>query len=46
MVVLGVSAWIAVLAVYRFSGFPLPAPVLEGLRFQLNAAVPASFRPS
>lgn len=28
------AAWVAVLLVYRFSGFPLPAPVLEGIRFQ------------
>ena len=37
MVVIGIAAWIAILAVYRFSGFPLPAPVLDGIRFQLHA---------
>jgi hypothetical protein len=37
MVVVAVTAWIAILAVYRFSGFPLPAPVVEGLRFQMAA---------
>lgn len=38
MVVVAVSAWIAILAVYGFSGFPLPGPVLEGIRFQLHAS--------
>jgi 4-amino-4-deoxy-L-arabinose transferase-like glycosyltransferase len=43
MVVLAVAAWIAVLAVYQFSGFPLPAPVLEGIRFQANAGSAGEF---
>ena len=38
-----VSAWIAVLAVYQFSGFPLPGPVLEGIRFQANASSAGEF---
>ena len=42
-VVLGVAAWIALLAVYRFSGFPLPAPVLEGIRFQSHASSAGEF---
>jgi hypothetical protein len=43
MVVLAVGAWVALLAVYRFSGFPLPAPVLEGIRFQANASSAGEF---
>lgn len=43
LVVLAVAAWIALLAVYRFSGFPLPAPVLEGIRFQANASSAGEF---
>jgi hypothetical protein len=43
MVVLAVAAWIALLAVYQFSGFPLPAPVLEGIRFQANASSAGEF---
>ena len=38
MVVLAFGAWVAILAVYRFSGFPLPGPVLEGIRFQAAAS--------
>jgi hypothetical protein len=38
-----VTAWIAVLAVYGFSGFPLPAPVLEGIRFQAAASSAGEF---
>ncbi|MCC6849775.1 MAG: glycosyltransferase family 39 protein [Deltaproteobacteria bacterium] len=43
IVVLAVSAWVALLAVYRFSGFPLPAPVLEGIRFQARAGSAGEF---
>ncbi len=43
MVVLAVGAWVALLAVYQFSGFPLPAPVLEGIRFQANASSAGEF---
>ena len=43
MVVLAVSGWIVVLAVYQFSGFPLPGPVLEGIRFQANASSAGEF---
>jgi len=43
MLVLAVSAWVALLAVYQFSGFPLPGPVLEGIRFQANASSAGEF---
>lgn len=43
MVALGVATWIALLAVYRFSGFPLPGPVLEGIRFQSHASSAGEF---
>ncbi len=43
LVVLAVAAWVALLAVYQFSGFPLPAPVLEGVRFQANASSAGEF---
>ena len=42
-VLMAVSAWAAILAAYGFSGFPLPAPVLEGLRFQLAASSAGEF---
>jgi hypothetical protein len=32
------AAWLAVLAAYGFSGFPLPAPLIEGVRFQMAAS--------
>jgi hypothetical protein len=41
--VMGVSAWVAVLAAYGFSGFPLPAPLLEGIRFQVAASSAGEF---
>src|SRR5207244_3816675 len=40
---MAVTAWIAVLAVYRFSGFPLPAPVLAGIRFQVASSSSGEF---
>ncbi len=43
LVALAVVAWVALLAVYQFSGFPLPAPVLEGIRFQANAGSAGEF---
>jgi hypothetical protein len=43
MVVLAVGAWVVLLAVYQFSGFPLPAPVMEGIRFQANASSAGEF---
>jgi 4-amino-4-deoxy-L-arabinose transferase-like glycosyltransferase len=43
MIVLAVSAWVALLAVYQFSGFPLPAPVMEGIRFQAKASSAGEF---
>jgi hypothetical protein len=36
--VMAAAAWVAILASYGFQGFPLPAPLVEGLRFQLAAA--------
>lgn len=38
LVSVGVASWVALLAAYQFSGFPLPAPVIEGIRFQANAS--------
>lgn len=43
MMVLGASAWLALLAVYQFSEFPLPGPVLEGIRFQAIASSAGEF---
>ncbi len=40
---LAVAGWIALLAAYQFSGFPLPAPILEGIRFQANASSAGEF---
>jgi len=37
-VVMAMAAWIAILAAYGFQGFPLPEPLVEGLRFQLAAS--------
>src|SRR5262249_33754512 len=34
---------IALLAAYEFSGFPLPAPLVEGIRFQLAASSAGEF---
>lgn len=43
IMVLGASAWLALLTVYQFSGFPLPGPVLEGIRFQAIASSAGEF---
>ncbi|MCC6764624.1 MAG: glycosyltransferase family 39 protein [Deltaproteobacteria bacterium] len=43
LVVFVVAAWVTLLAVYRFSGFPLPAPVIEGIRFQAKASSTGEF---
>ena len=43
LVVLAVAGWVTLLAVYGFSGFPLPAPVLEGIRFQADASSAGEF---
>jgi hypothetical protein len=43
LVWMAVAAWVAVLAVYGFSGFPLPAPVVDGLRFQIAASSAGEF---
>jgi hypothetical protein len=40
---MGLGAWITVLAAYGFSGFPLPAPLLEGVRFQIAASSAGEF---
>ena len=39
----GFAAWWVLQAVYGFSGFPLPAPVLEGIRFQAAAGSGGEF---
>jgi hypothetical protein len=36
--VMAAGAWIALLAAYGFSGFPLPGPLVDGVRFQLAAS--------
>jgi hypothetical protein len=41
--VMGLAAWLAMLAAYGFSGFPLPAPLLEGVRFQIAASSAGEF---
>jgi hypothetical protein len=43
LVAMAVAAWIALLAVYQFQGFPLPAPILDGIKFQLNASSAGEF---
>jgi len=35
---MAVAAWVAILAAYGFQDFPLPAPLVEGVRFQLAAS--------
>lgn len=37
------GAWLAVEAAYGFSGFPLPAPLLDGVRFQVEASSAGEF---
>ncbi|HXC53540.1 MAG TPA: glycosyltransferase family 39 protein [Candidatus Limnocylindrales bacterium] len=37
------AAWLAILVSYRFSGFPLPAPLVEGIRFQIAASSSGEF---
>jgi hypothetical protein len=37
------AAWAAVETSYGFSGFPLPAPFVEGIRFQVNASSAGEF---
>ena len=41
--VMAAAAWVALLAAYEFSGFPLPAPLVEGIRFQLAASSAGEF---
>jgi hypothetical protein len=40
---MAVCAWLAIEAAYGFSGFPLPAPLLEGIRFQAEASGSGEF---
>jgi hypothetical protein len=42
-VAMAAGAWVAVLAAYGFSGFPLPAPLVEGVRFQMAASSAGEF---
>ena len=37
------GAWIALEAAYGFSGFPLPGPIVEGVRFQMQAGSAGEF---
>jgi hypothetical protein len=37
------GAWLAVEAAYGFSGLPLPAPLLDGMRFQMEASSAGEF---
>jgi hypothetical protein len=37
------GAWLALLAAYGFRGFPLPAPFLDGVRFQIAASSAGEF---
>jgi hypothetical protein len=37
------GAWLAVESAYGFSGFPLPAPLVEGVRFQMAASSAGEF---
>jgi 4-amino-4-deoxy-L-arabinose transferase-like glycosyltransferase len=38
-----VAAWLAILVSYGFSGFPLPAPLVEGIKFQIAASSAGEF---
>lgn len=40
---MALSAWAAIETAYGFSGFPLPAPLVEGIRFQMNASSAGEF---
>lgn len=37
------AAWLAVLAAYGFTGFPLPAPLVESVRYCINAGSAGEF---
>lgn len=37
------GAWLAILAAYGFQGFPLPSPLVEGVRFQLAQSSAGEF---
>src|SRR5688572_14618979 len=43
MTIAGIGAWLAVLVAYGFDGFPVPAPVLDGIRFQTQASATGEF---
>jgi hypothetical protein len=40
---MALGAWLAVEAAYGFSDFPLPAPLLDGIRFQAEASSAGEF---
>lgn len=40
---MALAAWLAIEVAYGFSGFPLPAPLVEGIRFQVNASSAGEF---
>lgn len=42
-IVMAAAAWIAVLACYGFRWFPLPVPLVEGVRFQMAASSAGEF---
>lgn len=41
--IIAASMWVAIEVAYGFSGFPLPAPFLEGIRFQIIASSAGEF---
>lgn len=41
--IIAASTWAAIEVAYGFSGFPLPAPFVEGIRFQMNASSAGEF---
>jgi hypothetical protein len=42
-VAMAIGAWLAVEVAYGFSGFPLPAALIEGVRFQMAASSAGEF---
>ncbi|HWP65040.1 MAG TPA: glycosyltransferase family 39 protein [Candidatus Limnocylindria bacterium] len=42
-VAIALGLWVALLAAYGFRGFPLPAPLIEGVRFQIAASSAGEF---
>jgi hypothetical protein len=43
VMMMAASAWLAVQAAYGFSGFPLPASLIQGVRFQMEASRTGEF---